>query len=263
MPADLIPLYDAAAKTCDNFYITGAVLAAQGKQESMNFDPAVINGARRSPAGAEGVAQFMPGSWKKEWGNPFDPKDAIKAQGDKMCALTHDSRVLKTKKAINGSTLQLALAGYNAGTGALHPSMYADKGSQVGEYIGFPPFKQSTDYVHNILDWSGLYDGMDPELAARVKAMIEESHYNLWLRYGYRTYDEQKQLWTEELAKQHGDAAKAAIYVANPDVKRSHHLDGLAADVNGDYASLQALAPNHELCFPYSWERWHVEKCAA
>jgi len=51
------------------------LLAAQGYAES-GFNPKAV-----SYAGAQGIAQFMPGTWP-QWGkgDPFNPADAIPAQ---------------------------------------------------------------------------------------------------------------------------------------------------------------------------------------
>jgi LAS superfamily LD-carboxypeptidase LdcB len=89
------PLIDAAAK----WNVSAALLAAQLMAES-NFNPFAV-----SPAGAEGIAQFMPGT-AASYGlaDPFNPVEAIDAQAHLMSDLIHQF----------GST-ELALAAYNAG----------------------------------------------------------------------------------------------------------------------------------------------------
>jgi hypothetical protein len=79
--------------------VSAALLAAQLMAES-NFNPYA-----GSPAGAQGIAQFMP-STAAAYGlkNPFDPEEAIEAQAHLMSDLVHQF----------GSP-QLALAAYNAG----------------------------------------------------------------------------------------------------------------------------------------------------
>ncbi len=79
--------------------VSAVLLAAQIAQES-GFDPNA-----RSPAGAEGIAQFMPGT-AAAMGlrDPFDPKAAIDAQAHLMRDL------LRTFGSV-----ALALAAYNAG----------------------------------------------------------------------------------------------------------------------------------------------------
>ncbi|HEX3737809.1 MAG TPA: transglycosylase SLT domain-containing protein [Solirubrobacterales bacterium] len=89
------PLIDAAAR----WNVSAALLAAQLMAES-NFNPFAV-----SPAGAEGIAQFMPGT-AASYGltDPFDPVEAIDAQAHLMSDLIHQF----------GSP-ELALAAYNAG----------------------------------------------------------------------------------------------------------------------------------------------------
>src|ERR1700761_5699164 len=79
--------------------VSAALLAAQLMAES-NFNPFAV-----SPAGAQGIAQFMPGT-AASYGlaDPFDPVEAIDAQAHLMSDLIHQF----------GSP-ELALAAYNAG----------------------------------------------------------------------------------------------------------------------------------------------------
>ncbi len=89
------PLIASAAK----WNVSAALLAAQLMAES-NFNPYAV-----SPVGAEGIAQFMPGT-AASYGlaDPFDPVEAIDAQAHLMSDLI----------AQFGSP-ELALAAYNAG----------------------------------------------------------------------------------------------------------------------------------------------------
>jgi len=89
------PLVDSAAR----WNVSAALLAAQLMAES-NFNPFAV-----SSAGAEGIAQFMPGT-AASYGldDPFDPVEAIDAQAHLMSDLIHQF----------GSS-ELALAAYNAG----------------------------------------------------------------------------------------------------------------------------------------------------
>jgi soluble lytic murein transglycosylase-like protein len=104
------------------------VLAAQLYAES-GFNPFA-----RSPAGAEGIAEFMPGT-ADAYGlaNPFDPMEAIDAQAHLMSDLL---------KQFDGK-VALALAGYNAGAGA------------VERYGGIPPYAETRAYVTKILGLLG------------------------------------------------------------------------------------------------------------
>jgi soluble lytic murein transglycosylase-like protein len=83
--------------------VPAALLAAQIRAES-NFDPGAV-----SPAGAAGIAQFMPATAASYGlGDPFDPEQAIDAQAHLMSDLLRQF----------GSPA-LALAAYNAGPGAV------------------------------------------------------------------------------------------------------------------------------------------------
>lgn len=89
------PLLEAAA----HWNVSAALLAAQLMAES-NFDPFAV-----SPAGAQGIAQFIP-STAAAYGldDPFDPAAAIDAQAHLMSDLIRRL-----------GDPQLALAAYNAG----------------------------------------------------------------------------------------------------------------------------------------------------
>ena len=115
----------AAARRWD---VSGALLAAQLMAES-NFNPFAV-----SPAGAAGIAQFMPAT-AAAYGldDPFDAEAAIDAQAHLMADLL----------AQFGDP-SLALAAYNAGPGPV----------QACDCV--PPFPETQAYVARIL---GLIDG--------------------------------------------------------------------------------------------------------
>jgi soluble lytic murein transglycosylase-like protein len=119
---------NAIASAASRWNVPAELLAAQLFAES-NFNPFA-----RSPAGALGIAQFMPGT-ARSYGlhNPFDAASSIHAQAHLM----HDLLVRF------GSTA-LALAAYNAGPGA------------VQRYGGIPPYPETRAYVARIL---GLISG--------------------------------------------------------------------------------------------------------
>ncbi len=89
----------ALERAAARWNVSAALLAAQLMAES-NFDPYAV-----SPAGAEGIAQFIP-STAAAYGlrDPFDPAEAMEAQAHLMSDLIHQL----------GSP-ELALAAYNAG----------------------------------------------------------------------------------------------------------------------------------------------------
>jgi len=61
--------------------------AAQMRQESGDYDPDVINGTRLSSTGAQGVAQFMPGTRAAYPHDPTDPSASIEAGAKYMADL--------------------------------------------------------------------------------------------------------------------------------------------------------------------------------
>jgi Transglycosylase SLT domain/D-alanyl-D-alanine carboxypeptidase/Putative Flp pilus-assembly TadE/G-like len=87
-------------RSATRWNVSAALLAAQLMAES-NFNPYA-----GSPAGAQGIAQFMPAT-AAAYGlaNPYDPEEAIDAQGHLMSDLLRQL-----------ASPQLALAAYNAGS---------------------------------------------------------------------------------------------------------------------------------------------------
>jgi Transglycosylase SLT domain/D-alanyl-D-alanine carboxypeptidase/Putative Flp pilus-assembly TadE/G-like len=108
--------------------VSASLIAAQIMAES-NFNPNAV-----SPAGAQGIAQFMPGT-AASYGldDPFDPDQAIDAQAHLMSDLLRQF-----------DSIPLALAAYNAGPGA------------VAACDCVPPYPETRAYVARIL---GLLDG--------------------------------------------------------------------------------------------------------
>ncbi len=103
------------------------LLAALLRSES-GFDPRAV-----SPAGAQGIAQFMPATAAgMGLRDPFDPAQAIPAA----------ARLLAGHMRAFGS-IPLALAAYNAGPGA------------VSRYGGVPPYPETQAYVARILALAG------------------------------------------------------------------------------------------------------------
>ncbi|MEU9998125.1 NlpC/P60 family protein [Streptomyces sp. NPDC050848] len=117
VPSEVRPWILKADAQCDQPAMAPALLAAQLYHES-GWNPNAV-----SPADAMGIAQFIPGTWAT-WGrdydgngrtSPFDIGDAVMAQGKLMCSLLRQAK----NSGYPGDVRALALAGYNAGWGAV------------------------------------------------------------------------------------------------------------------------------------------------
>lgn len=134
VPAEYRGLVQQAAARCPAVPVK--VFAAQLATES-GWNPAAT-----SPAGAQGIAQFMPAVWR-QFGidgdgdgvkDVWNPADAIPSAARLNC-INRD-----LVKGVAGDRLSNTLAAYNAGHSA------------VRKYGGVPPFPETTAYVTRILD---------------------------------------------------------------------------------------------------------------
>ena len=111
-----------------------ALLAAQLYQES-GWNPRA-----QSPANAQGIAQFVPGTWavhgmdanRDGRADVFDPEDAIPS------AARYDCTLAEYVSEVPGDPTENMLAAYNAGA-------YA-----VIKYGGVPPYRETQNYVKTI-----------------------------------------------------------------------------------------------------------------
>jgi hypothetical protein len=140
VPARYAPLIIRAAQ---RWSVSAQLLAAQLYAES-GFNPFA-----RSQAGAEGIAQFMPGTAAAiGLVDPFDPDAAINAQAHLMRDLLG-----------RFGSVPLALAAYNAGPGG------------VAACGCIPPIPETTAYVARIL---GLLGGAGDVLSGRLEVRLVE-----------------------------------------------------------------------------------------
>lgn len=129
VPALYQPLVQKWGNLCPA--INPALLAAQLYQES-GWNPKA-----QSPAAAQGIAQFIPGTWaahgvdgdKDGDRDVWDPADAIPS------AASYDCELAGYVKKAPGNATDNMLAAYNAGA-------YA-----VIKYQGVPPYRETQNYV--------------------------------------------------------------------------------------------------------------------
>jgi hypothetical protein len=123
-----VPYADLFTRAASRHGVDAALLAAVASKES-NFDSRAV-----SPAGAQGLMQFMPATAAGLGVNPLDPGSAIDGAARYLKGLTQQF----------GST-ELALAAYNAGPGT------------VRKYGGIPPYPETQNYVRSVLSKAEAY----------------------------------------------------------------------------------------------------------
>jgi Transglycosylase SLT domain/D-alanyl-D-alanine carboxypeptidase len=142
LPAFVPPQYrEALLRSASRWNVSPGLLAAQLMAES-GFNPRAV-----SPAGALGIAQFMPAT-ARSYGlrDPFDPIASIDAQAHLMSDLLRRFH-----------SVPLALAAYNAGAGA------------VAACNCVPPYPETRAYVARIL---ALVDGAGVLLAPPLEVRL-------------------------------------------------------------------------------------------
>lgn len=108
--------------------IDPSVLAAVASQES-GFNASAV-----SPAGAQGLMQFMPSTAAGLGVNPLDPSSAVNGAAKYLSGLQSQF-----------GSLPLALAAYNAGPAA------------VSRYGGIPPYAETQNYVRAVTSKAEAY----------------------------------------------------------------------------------------------------------
>jgi hypothetical protein len=123
-----VPYADLFTRAAGRHGVDASLLAAVASQES-GFDSQAV-----SPAGAQGLMQFMPATARGLGVDALDPASAIDGAARYLSSLTQQF----------GST-QLALAAYNAGPGT------------VSRYGGIPPYPETQNYVRAVMTKAEAY----------------------------------------------------------------------------------------------------------
>ncbi|MFL0579517.1 serine hydrolase [Dietzia sp. 179-F 9C3 NHS] len=158
VPPEFVKWIELGAQVCEE--VDAPLLAAQLEAES-GFNPRAVSGV-----GAQGPAQFMPYTWP-QWGSPRDENgkpigpvgtgdpfkisDAVMAQADFMCALSDQIRGWIDDGSVKGDLMELTIAAYNAGPGAVQNAGGMPSG---GDYT-----TQTQPYVAKIMAARGKYAG--------------------------------------------------------------------------------------------------------
>ena len=128
----------------------------QQNADIWQVDPALIksvianessfNANATSPVGAQGLMQLMPETAiRMQVRDPFDPREAIFG----------GTRYLRVLANMFNGDLELTVAGYNAGEGA------------VVRHAGIPPFEETQAYVVRVLTYYRRYRTLgDPVMAS-------------------------------------------------------------------------------------------------
>ncbi len=162
----MITKYDVLMKEAQSMFLNGVdwrLFKAQLTQES------ALNPQAISPAGAQGIAQFMPPTWgevKDELGYPksacpFDPSLAIPAAAHYLSKQANKW----TSKREEADRICLAFASYNAGFGNILKAQKLAKGAveyypiikQLHHVTGHKNSQETIQYVHNIFKIFGEY----------------------------------------------------------------------------------------------------------
>lgn len=138
-----VPWLQKAGNICGGVKAT-TIAALYAAENGFRYGPT----APVSSTGAQGPGQFMPGTWAT-YGKDYDGNgvvdvnsvgDAVMASGTMLCDMYGQVDGWKREGKVSGDTLDLTLAGYNAGAGAVlrsggMPSGTVDYETQTKPYV--------------------------------------------------------------------------------------------------------------------------------
>ncbi|MDV7354828.1 NlpC/P60 family protein [Rhodococcus oxybenzonivorans] len=169
--AVFVPWFTEAGGICEG--VTAPVLAALYSVE---------NGFRHgatspvSPAGARGPGQFMPATWAR-YGKDADGDgkadvlgvaDSVMASGNMLCDMYGQIDQWKAEGVVSGDTLDLTLAAYNAGLGAVRAFGGMPRGSDDYENQTRPYVAQIRASEERLASILRLLQNDSGEVGARI-----------------------------------------------------------------------------------------------
>ena len=142
-----------------------SLIHAVARQESQ-FDRSA-----RSPVGASGLMQLMPGTAREQSGKLGLPYDAERLVADTHYNIQLGSSYFQRIFGLYGS-YPLAIAAYNAGPGNVNKWLRANGDPRTGaidavDWVEAIPFGETRNYVQRVLENAVVYDLMNP---ARAKS---------------------------------------------------------------------------------------------
>jgi cell wall-associated NlpC family hydrolase len=235
VPAAYQPLVQKWGNLCGA--INPALLAAQLYQES-GFNPNA-----KSPAAAEGIAQFIPGTWATHGvdgdgdgvRDVWNPNDAIPS------AASYDCELASYVKNAPGNVTENMLAAYNAGA-------YA-----VIKYGGVPPYAETRNYVKTITTLAKSFAApvtrVDPsKQAAAAITYAQKKLGTPYLWGGNGTADQGGRFDCSGLTKASYDSVGVTLprvandqYNAGPHPKREELLPGDLVFFSDDLTNSRAI----------------------
>ncbi|MET1113592.1 MAG: lytic transglycosylase domain-containing protein [Comamonas sp.] len=178
---DILPAYKSARphlrRAAERSGVDYALLKAVIATES-GFDTQAV-----SPKGALGLMQLMPATAERFGVAPTGARSLAQQLHDPAVNVPAGARYLRHLLDLYGGRLELALAAYNAGEGAVRRA-----GSKI------PPFKETQNYVKTVLALYHQLQPIAPVAAARAEGSAQSSRIRMTLPGSARgTFDEKRE----------------------------------------------------------------------
>jgi soluble lytic murein transglycosylase len=140
------PITQATGRTTVDPYLVAGVI-----REESRFDPAAL-----SSAGAFGLMQLMPGTARSAARNAGVPPPSSRALADPQTNVLLGTVVLSELLKQFGR-VDLALAGYNAGPGAVDRWLAQRPGADPATFVEDIPYPETRGYVKTVMESAAIY----------------------------------------------------------------------------------------------------------